>query len=278
MSAVETRDWAGVLTRHAVEPETGRRLVGQLRACEVIGARVLPPARALGARRREPARPVGGRRRSARRRPCRDGDRGSRAPLARTCSSSSPTSRRAARGTASRGRQSSSSGTTCSTRAGVHAAPHRVAPGVPRARRARSCARRARRPRHASDARPTATRCGPGCSISVRTSSTEPSRICARSLRDAAEHRGRRVGQPRPRRALRPSAPSRRDAVRRDVRSLPGRQGRQPGRRRGAARGRRDVSRAPSAVIRSPTRRWPGCARLESCCVSSSATRRPASR
>ena len=35
MAAVETRDWAGVLARHAAEPETGRRLVQQLRACEV---------------------------------------------------------------------------------------------------------------------------------------------------------------------------------------------------------------------------------------------------
>lgn len=35
MSATETRDWAGVLTLHAAEPETARRLVAQLRACEV---------------------------------------------------------------------------------------------------------------------------------------------------------------------------------------------------------------------------------------------------
>jgi hypothetical protein len=35
VATVETRDWASVLTRYAVDPETGRRLVGQLRACEV---------------------------------------------------------------------------------------------------------------------------------------------------------------------------------------------------------------------------------------------------
>ena len=35
MSAVHTRDWTTVLSRHAVEPETGRRLIQQLRACEV---------------------------------------------------------------------------------------------------------------------------------------------------------------------------------------------------------------------------------------------------
>jgi hypothetical protein len=35
MSAVETRDWAGVLTRHAASPEIAQRLVTQLRACEV---------------------------------------------------------------------------------------------------------------------------------------------------------------------------------------------------------------------------------------------------
>ena len=35
MSSVATRDWAGVLTRNAVDPQTGHRLVRQLRACEV---------------------------------------------------------------------------------------------------------------------------------------------------------------------------------------------------------------------------------------------------
>jgi hypothetical protein len=32
---VRARDWADVLLEHAPQPETGRRLVGQLRACEV---------------------------------------------------------------------------------------------------------------------------------------------------------------------------------------------------------------------------------------------------
>lgn len=35
MSATETRDWTGVLAVHAAEPETARRLIRQLRACEV---------------------------------------------------------------------------------------------------------------------------------------------------------------------------------------------------------------------------------------------------
>jgi hypothetical protein len=35
VSATETRDWAAVLELHAAEPETARRLVAQLRACEV---------------------------------------------------------------------------------------------------------------------------------------------------------------------------------------------------------------------------------------------------
>jgi len=35
MSSVRTRDWADVLAEHASRDETGRRLVGQLRACEV---------------------------------------------------------------------------------------------------------------------------------------------------------------------------------------------------------------------------------------------------
>jgi hypothetical protein len=37
MSAVASRDWAAVLEQHAVEPETARRLVAQLRACEAAG-------------------------------------------------------------------------------------------------------------------------------------------------------------------------------------------------------------------------------------------------
>jgi len=35
MSAVRTRDWAEILRDQAADPETARRLVGQLRACEV---------------------------------------------------------------------------------------------------------------------------------------------------------------------------------------------------------------------------------------------------
>ena len=35
MSTVRTRDWADVLAEHATRKETGRRLVAQLRACEV---------------------------------------------------------------------------------------------------------------------------------------------------------------------------------------------------------------------------------------------------
>ena len=35
MSTVRTRDWADVLYEHAPREETARRLVGQLRACEV---------------------------------------------------------------------------------------------------------------------------------------------------------------------------------------------------------------------------------------------------
>jgi hypothetical protein len=35
VAAVETHDWEGVLTTYAAAPESGRRLVAQLRACEV---------------------------------------------------------------------------------------------------------------------------------------------------------------------------------------------------------------------------------------------------
>ena len=94
-----------------------------------IGTGVLPPARALGSRRRRAdlARQARGSV-AARGRPGRDCDRRPGERLWRaTCSSSSLTSRRDARGTASRDRPSLWQWDDVLTRAGVHAAPHRVA-------------------------------------------------------------------------------------------------------------------------------------------------------
>ena len=130
-----------------------------------VGARVLPPARALEPRRRDArrrrasarprcvTRPTGSRRRS----PAWSGR--SRA----TCSSSSRSAPRAARGTAARVPESSSSGARCSTAPGVHACPNRVAAVylelavLVRALEGLADAARL-------DTRPTARRCGRACS------------------------------------------------------------------------------------------------------------------
>ena len=126
MSAVETRDWAGVLTRHAVEPETGRRLVGQLRACEVSA---LAFCRLLERWARGDAEPSSPGRREQRCSARPTGPR-LRSPVWKrlwhaTCSSSSLTSRR--RWYGEPGQAELVAWDDVLTRAGVHAAPHRVA-------------------------------------------------------------------------------------------------------------------------------------------------------
>ena len=193
----------------------------QLAELEVARARVLPAARALGARRgraadrRAPARarcawpPIassGARRARAAARPLPARARGRARP-------------RAARGSASRGRPSSSTGSRCSSRAGVVASPHRVAAAyLELAVLIRALAglvggggvRREPRPR---------ARSGPACSTCARTCSAARRTISAPSLRRLARdgrraHR-RRLDQPRPRRARRAAAAAGGDACRR---------------------------------------------------------------
>ena len=128
MSAVETRDWAGVLTRHAVEPETARRLVGQLRACEVSALAFCRLLERWARGEAEPSSP--GRREAALQRAADRAETaiaGLEKPLARYLLELEPEVAKGAPGTASRARPSSSSWDAVLTRAGVHAAPHRVA-------------------------------------------------------------------------------------------------------------------------------------------------------
>ena len=236
MSGVGTRDWAGTLADQGVEPDTARRLISQLRACEAASlafCRLLErwaretPSRAHrgGARRLSTGQPSGRRRRSP----------GSSGRSLASSSSSSPTSPKADRGTRSPARESSSTGRTCSR-------------GRACTRRRSGCRRcisswpcscgrsRGSQTAHGSDRPRIATRSGPGCSTSARTCSTGLPRTCARSPRDAAARRRRRIDQPRPRRTRRPASPARGDGLGRLARPLSRRQGREPGRRVRAAR------------------------------------------
>ena len=284
-SAARAGGWADVLAEHAARAGPRARLIGQLARLRGVGARVLPAARALGARRGGAAdaraAPGGA---AARGRAGRDRARGPRGAARRaTCSSSSRSARRAARGTASPG-------------AGelVDWEPVLRARGRARARRSASrrrtssspcsCARsRALRPRRAVErgarplvalgrpvrparepARPRAR--GPararrvGAAVFRRTSGTPASHLwstrgdrleagdehggpagkvlarlerMARRARPAAlGSRGarladrRRLGQPRPRRALRAAAAAGRDASpARRSRAIPGGKG-----------------------------------------------------
>ena len=126
-------------------------------------------------------------------------------------------------------------------------------------------------------ARPSATRSGQGCSISVRTSSTEPSRICARSLREPSEA-SRSSGRSTSTSSCGASGcrgPARRSPARRSLATRAARAPTRPSRPRGS--GPRSRSRAPSAATRSRRKRSPGCGRLGWRCAWSSGMRRPAS-
>ena len=122
-------DWPDILVR--ARAERADRAAADLPAPGLrgLGARVLPPARALGQgrapsrRRRAAARPRSGTPPTA----SRPRSRASRRRSAATSSSSRPTRPRAAPGTPARARASSSSGRRCSLRAGVSACPNRVA-------------------------------------------------------------------------------------------------------------------------------------------------------
>ena len=196
---------------------TAPRLIAQLARVRGLGARVLPAARALGARRRASRRRRARARRRCATRPTASRRRstGLEEPLgalpARARGRRSP---RADRGTASPAPPSSSTGSPCSTRAGVHVLPRPRRAGVSRAGRARARARRAQRAPRASTRCPTASSLWAGL-FDLRENllgraRRRPARArrfladtLARACCCAPAHR-RRLDQPRPRRA-RPS-------------------------------------------------------------------------
>ena len=128
MSAVETRDWAGVLTRHVVEPETGRRLVGQLRACEVSALAFCRLLERWARGDAEPSSP--GRREAALQRAADRAETaiaGLEAPLARYLLELEPDIAEGRSWYGEPGPAELVAWDDVLTRAGVHAAPHRVA-------------------------------------------------------------------------------------------------------------------------------------------------------
>ena len=128
MSAVETRDWAGVLTRHAVEPETGRRLVGQLRACEVSALAFCRLLERWARGDAEPSSP--GRREAALQRAADRAETaiaGLETPLARYLLELEPDVAEGRSWYGEPGQAELVEWDAVLTRAGVHAAPHRVA-------------------------------------------------------------------------------------------------------------------------------------------------------
>ncbi len=128
MSAVETRDWAGVLTRHAVEPETARRLVGQLRACEVSALAFCRLLERWARGEAEPSSP--GRREAALQRAADRAETaiaGLEKPLARYLLELEPEVAEGRSWYGEPGQAELVEWDAVLTRAGVHAAPHRVA-------------------------------------------------------------------------------------------------------------------------------------------------------
>ena len=172
-----------VIERHAASELTARRLTAQLRACEAAVARVLPAARALeprrrragdagrARRRRSGTRPTGSRRRSP----------GWRRRSRATCSSSSRSGPRAARGTAAPARGELVEWRPVLDRAGVHACPNRVAAVYLELAVLVRALAGPRRRGAARGARPTARRSGPASSTCATRCSARRSTTSARS-------------------------------------------------------------------------------------------------
>ena len=250
--------WCDVIRGYAATERTARRLTEQLRACEAAAlafCRLLErwnrgeavPATPGGAKPRSGTRPTGSRPRS----------QGWRRRSRATCSSSSQSAPRAARGTAGPEPGSSSNGARCSTAPG--STPARTVLPRPISSSPCSCAHsRASPTPRASTAPRIGRRSGPASSICATRCSARRSTTCGPSRRSAGavtgfspstwayavpcpppDH-GRRLDQPRPRRSLRGAAPPRRDGDRSDARAVSGRKGGQSGgcvraaRRRGA--------------------------------------------
>ena len=293
--------WCDVIREYAASERDGAAADGAAPRLRGRGARVLPAARAL-----EPGR---GRSRHGRRArggpatrggPGRDGARRSRAAALALPARARAGARRGplvVRRAGSGGARRVAPGSRPRGRARV---PEPRRGRLPRARRARAGPRGPRRRRpprqrarplvalggalrpagHAArlDGRRPARARGVTCGrVAVRRQASACRHLSRRPgylSRARTSHHRRRLGQPRPRRALRGPAPARGDRWRRDPRAVPGRQGREPGRRLRAARRRGDVSSAPSAATRSPTRRSPACGRPG----SSSTCRNPTGR
>ena len=238
---------------------TAPRLIAPAAAPARRRARVLPAARAVGARRtgsrhagtaRRP-RCVGPRTASRRRWPAWS------ARSTATCWSWSPRPPRAGRGTASPGAGELIEWEPVLDRAGVGVSPcgsrRRTWSWPCSCGRSRGSTATAR-----FEAEPDRSSLWAGLFDLRENLLGRASTISARSP-PRPRLDGRRLRQPRPRRALRTAAPAGRDRHRRDVRAAPGRQGREPGSGGGSPRGggalrrlrRRDGSR---------TRRSRGCA------------------
>ncbi len=146
MSAVETRDWAGALTCHAIEPETGRRLVAQLRACEVSALAFCRLLERWARGEAEPSSP--GRREAALQRAADRAETaiaGLEKPLARYLLELEPDVAEGRSWYGEPGPAELVAWDDVLTRAGVHARALSRGAGVPRARGARSSAGRSRR-------------------------------------------------------------------------------------------------------------------------------------
>ena len=233
--------WADVLLDHAAEPDTADRLIRQLNAASVASLAFCRLLERWGRGDAAPSTP-GGRQAALRRAADRAEtalsglERPARAVPARARA-------RARRGTllvrrSRRGR---------ADRVGAGAPPRGRAllvgagrPGLPRARGLPAGAGRASTTPRGSAWRPTAPRSGPASSTCARTCSAGPWTTCARL---PPELDSRRLGQPRPGRALRAAAAGGGDADRRHLRPLSGRQGREPGGRGSSARGARQLRR-----------------------------------
>ena len=219
--------------------------------------RVLPAARALEPRRRgavDCGRPPGGT--AARGGPSRNGARrarGSARPLPARARAGDE--RRAGPGTAHPGPPSCSNGRRCCT-ARACASRRRASPRHTSSWPSPAGAGGPRRRGAGSAPRPTARSLWAGLFDLRENLLGRRSRTCApRRVAAGLQLDGCRLGQPRPRRAVRAPAAAGGDAHRRHVRALSRREGREPGRGGGPARRGRDASSAAWPRTISPRRR-----------------------
>ena len=162
--------------------QTARRLVAQLRACEISALAFCRLLEKWARGDAEPSTP--GERQAAIRRAADRVETGARGPRGAAEALPARARGRGARRPVvvrrPRRRRADRLGARADPRRRAHAAGARRA-GVPRARRARACARGPDAPRRSSRRRPTARRSGPGSSTCATTCSARRSRTCASS-------------------------------------------------------------------------------------------------